>query len=165
MEAMRETIVVCHGSDAAFDAIDLKRSKNNRDFGVGFYTTTIAAQAEDWARSVRARNGSRDAYVQVYELALADLNVLRFDGLTIEWLDLVKENRSLEGCRHGYDAVVGPVANDNTLLTVNRYIQGIYTADEAIRRLAHFKANDQISLHTPKALERIRLVRRYSVDE
>lgn len=38
---------------------------------------------------------------------------------------------------------MGPVANDNTLLTVNRYIQGVYTADEALRRLAYFRANDQ----------------------
>ena len=160
-----ETTVVYHGTDTVFDVVDLAHSKNNRDFGTGFYTTTISAQAEDWARSVRVRNGSKGAYVQVYELALTGLNVLRFDGLTIEWLDLVKENRSCGGCRHGYDAVIGPVANDNTLLTVNRYIQGVYTAEEAIRRLACFKANDQVSLHTPKALEQIRLVRRYSVDE
>lgn len=165
MEQMSETAVVYHGTDTPFDAIDLGRSKNNRDFGTGFYTTTISAQTEDWARSVRMRNGSKDALVQVYELSLVGLNVLRFEGLTIEWLDLIKENRSLGGCRHDFDVVIGPVANDNTLLTVNRYIQGIYTADEAIRRLSYFKANDQISLHTPRALRQIRLTRRYSVDE
>lgn len=33
-------IIVYHGTSFLFDAIDLTWSKNKRDFGQGFYTTT-----------------------------------------------------------------------------------------------------------------------------
>ena len=37
-----------HGTDCFFNHIDLNKSIDKRDFGIGFYTTTIAAQAESW---------------------------------------------------------------------------------------------------------------------
>lgn len=43
-------ITLYHGTVSLFDVIDINKSENYRDFGKGFYTTTIAAQAESWAR-------------------------------------------------------------------------------------------------------------------
>lgn len=160
-----DSMFVYHGTDCLFDAVDLGKSKDRRDFGKGFYTTTIPAQAESWAAAMRSRRGSASAYVYEYGLALDDgLRVRRFDGLTIEWLDFIKANRSLGGVQHSFDVVMGPVANDNTLLTVNRYIAGVYSPEEALRRLAYFKANDQVSLHTDRAVAALRLARRYRLD-
>ena len=157
-------LVVYHGTDTLFDEIDINQSKDKRDFGKGFYTTTIASQAESWARSVRIRNHSKEAYVNVYELSIDEnVNVCVFEGLTLEWLEFIKVNRSMGNVQHKYDIVIGPVANDNTLVTVNRYIQGIYTAEEAIRRLSFFKANDQVTFHTSRALGCLKFVRRYKV--
>lgn len=162
---MPDKVVVFHGTNCEFSQIDLTKSKNNRDFGMGFYTTTIASQAEAWAKNMQMRRGEGKALVYEFELTLdASLSVETFEGLTIEWLDFVKPNRTTGGLPHSFDLVIGPVANDNTLLTVSRYMQGIYTADEALRRLAYFKANDQISLHTEKALEFLKPTRRYSID-
>lgn len=73
-------------------------------------------------------------------------------------------NRALGGVQHEYDVVIGPVADDNTMLTVNRYMNGTYTVEEALERLAYFKVNDQVCLNTEKALRYIKLVRRYEVD-
>lgn len=69
------------------------------------------------------------------------------------------------GVQHDYDVVMGPVADDNTMLTVNRYMRGVYTAEEAVKRLAYYKVNDQLCLNTEKALKYIRLVRCYEVDK
>lgn len=158
-------LMLYHGTNCLFDQIDLAASRDNRDFGRGFYTTTIPSQAESWAQSMKARHRGDKAYVYEFELTVDDDLALReFEGLTIEWLDFIKENRSLGGIQHNFDIVVGPVANDNTLLTVNRYIQGVYTAEEALARLAYFKANDQVSFHTSRAISHLRLVRRYEVD-
>ncbi|MDR1807637.1 MAG: DUF3990 domain-containing protein [Propionibacteriaceae bacterium] len=44
-----------HGSNAWFDRPLLSAGRNRRDFGIGFYTTTLRAQAEDWAISVTER--------------------------------------------------------------------------------------------------------------
>jgi hypothetical protein len=76
----------------------------------------------------------------------------RFDGLTEEWLELVKINRIKGGLQHQYDIVQGPVANDNTLRTIALYVAGVYTADMALRQLQFFKVNDQVSIHTQQAL-------------
>ena len=51
------------------------------------------------------------------------------------------------------------------MLTVNRYMNGTYTVQEALDRLAYFKVNDQLCLNTPNALRFIKLVRRYTIDQ
>ena len=154
-----------HGTDCLFDEIDISKSANYRDFGIGFYTTAICSQAESWARSKKIRNGSDHAYVYVYEFEpRADLRIKKFDGLTVEWLEMVKENRKLGGVQHDFDITIGAVANDNTMLTVTRYVQGIYTAEEAIKRLAYAKVNDQVVFHTAEAIAELRFVRRYPVE-
>lgn len=159
-------IIVYHGTSYKFAQIDLGKSKDKRDFGMGFYTTTIQSQAESWARNTAMRNGCQHAYVNVYEFNFADeLCYKVFPGLTLEWLDFIKLNRMLGGVQHDYDVVMGPVADDNTMLTVNRYMRGVYTAEEAVKRLAYYKVNDQLCLNTEKALKYIRLVRCYEVDK
>ncbi len=158
-------ITLYHGTDSDFAEIDLKKSLERRDFGTGFYTTTISSQAERWALNKKARNSSEHAYVYVYEAEIPDtIAVKSFDGLSLEWLELVRANRQHGGVQHNFDVVIGPVANDDTMLTVNRFIQGIYTAEEALERLRFSKANDQVSFHTNAAISCLKLIRRYQVD-
>lgn len=157
-------LTVYHGTDCIFKDIDLHKSIGGRDFGRGFYTTTIAAQAESWARSKKIRNKSKSAYVYVYEAEIPDgLSVHKYEGLTTEWLEMVRDNRKNGGIQHDYDVMIGPVANDDTMVTVNRFVQGIYTAEEAISRLRFSKANDQVTFHTEQAVKCLKLVRRYQV--
>lgn len=158
-------ITLYHGTDCLFGEVDIEKSANYRDFGKGFYTTTIAAQAESWARSKKLRNGSQTAYVYVYTIESIDnLNVRKFEGLSKEWLEMIRLNRRCGGVQHAFDVVMGPVANDDTRVTVARYMQGVYTAEEAIRRLAYSKANDQVTFHTLQAVQRLHFVRRYTVE-
>lgn len=153
-------IAVYHGTNSLFDDIDLSKSKNKRDFGCGFYTTTLYEQACVWAQNVSMRNGGNQYVYEYVFTPDAALNIKRFEGLTVEWLDMVKENRRNGGLQHHYDVVIGPVANDNTMRTVALYVSGVYTASMAIEQLRFFKANDQVTFHTQKALEALRFVRR-----
>lgn len=158
-------IIVYHGTAFRFDCIDLKKSKDKRDFGKGFYTTTIQSQAESWAKNIAFRNHLPTAYVNVYEFTFSDtLKYKFFDGLTREWLEFIKLNRMHGGIQHDYDVVMGPVADDNTMLTINRYMAGTYSIDEALNRLAYYKVNDQLCINTKRALNYIRLVRWYKID-
>ena len=153
-----------HGTDFDFSEIDLNHSLAKRDFGRGFYTTTISAQAESWAKTKQNRRLSEHAYVYVYDAAIPDdFEIMHYDGVCIEWLEMVKKNRVDGGLRHPYDIVIGPVANDNTMLTVTRYVQGIYTAQEALERLRYSELNNQVSFHTERAIKCLTFVRRYSV--
>lgn len=93
-----------------------------------------------------------------------ELLVKRFDGLNKEWLEFVKENRSKGGVQHNYDVVIGPVADDNTMETIQLYMSGILKADEAVERLRYSKVNNQVSFHSEKALKQLQFLRRESYE-
>jgi len=56
------------------------------------------------------------------------------------------------GLQHAYDAVRGPVANDNTMPTLALYVDGLLSAEATMAELAFAKPNDQVSVHTQAAL-------------
>jgi hypothetical protein len=152
---------VFHGSNQDFDAVDLSKSRDRRDFGRGFYMTSIREQAKSWAENMFVRYGGSGIYVYEFELSFsADLKIKHFEGLTQEWLEMIKENRMNGGIRHSFDVVQGPVANDNTMRTIALYVAGIYTPEMALEQLRFFKPNDQVSIHTERALSGLNLLRK-----
>jgi hypothetical protein len=154
-------MILYHGSNVKFETILLEKSKDRRDFGQGFYMTTIQDQAKDWAEILNFRNRKDGIFVYEFELTNFDsLKIRIFDGISREWLDFVKENRTKGGIQHEYDAVKGPVANDRTMETIGLYLSGTYSADEALSRLSYMKPNDQVSIHSGKALENLKFIRR-----
>ncbi|HIY31310.1 MAG TPA: DUF3990 domain-containing protein [Candidatus Mediterraneibacter avicola] len=157
-------LVLYHGSNIAFDKIDLGKSHNRRDFGRGFYCTVLETQAEEWARRLylRSRQGGRYVYRYLFRQT-DDLKIKHFAALDQEWLEFIKENRTKGGIQHAYDVVVGPVADDNTMETVQLYLSGILKAEEAVERLRYNKVNNQVSFHTPLALEHLTLESRKEV--
>ena len=157
-------LVIYHGSNFAFDTIDLEKSHNRRDFGRGFYCTVLESQAEEWARRLYLRSHKGGRYVYRYLFRQTeDLKIKHFTALDQEWLEFIKENRTKGGIQHSYDMVVGPVADDNTMETVQLYLSGILKAEEAVERLRYNKVNNQVSFHTPLALEHLTLESRKEV--
>lgn len=154
-------LVVYHGSCFDFDEVDLSKSHNRRDFGKGFYTTILKEQSKAWAYRLSLREKKEQYFV--YEFLFdenTELNVKRFDTLSEDWLEFIKENSEKGGLQHNYDVVIGPVADDNTMETVQLYIANILTSKEAVERLRYNKVNNQVSFHTEKALKYLKLVRR-----
>ena len=142
-----------HGTNRKFENIDLEKSKDKRDFGKGFYTTTIFEQAEKWAKNQLVRYGGEGSFVKEFEFQQdSSLKIKVFSEMNAEWLEFVKICRTEVGTPHDYDIIKGPVANDNTMRTIALYISGIYTTNQAIEQLKFFKVNDQVSFHTEKAL-------------
>jgi len=150
-----------HGTNCLFEKVDMSKSKDKRDFGKGFYTTTIKEQAVSWARAVFDRYGGEGAFVYGFEFETDNsLNVKWFDEVNQEWLEFVAANRNRGGVWHGFDVVIGPVANDRTNRTIALYIAEIYTADVALGLLKHNKLNNQVSFHTEKALSFLTMIGR-----
>ncbi len=150
-----------HGTTALFSQIDLSRSYNRRDFGVGFYTTTIQDQAMQWGERLAERRSESKYYVMEYQYTVSStLKIKTFEEPDKEWLDMVKKNRSVGGLQHDYDIIIGPVADDKTMRTIQLYLSGDYTDEEALARLRYSKLNDQVSFHTKRALDTLSLVRR-----
>lgn len=153
-----------HGSNVVFNVVDLSKSRDRRDFGKGFYMTTIRAQAEQWASTIYERYGGNGRFLYEFDLDLSDdLNYKNFAGLTGDWLEMISVNRIKGGIQHGYDIIQGPIANDNTMLTISLFIDGVYSEETALRELAYFRANDQVSIHTEKSLSHLRLIQRLSI--
>ncbi len=156
-----QDLILFHGTDTNFSKIQLSMSHNKRDFGIGFYTTILEHQAKEWAYRLSLRNHSKNYYVMKFLFVESEeLKIKRFDSLSIEWLNFIKDNRSRGGLQHAYDVVIGPVADDNTMETVQLYIAKILSAEEAVNRLRYNKVNNQVSFHTSKALEHLKFVRR-----
>jgi len=154
-------MILYHGSNMKFDTVILTKSNDKRDFGKGFYMTTIQDQAKEWAEVLNFRKKKDGMFVYEFELTnLENLRTRIFDGISKEWLDFVKENRTKGDIQHEYDAVKGPVANDKTMETIGLYLSGTYSADEAMSRLAYMKPDDQVSIHTEKALTNLKFIRR-----
>lgn len=151
------TLILYHGSNIAFDQIDLSKSHNRRDFGRGFYCTILENQASEWAHRLYMRNLSGGEYVYQYIFHQTDdLKIKHFHSLDAEWLEFIKNNRVKGGIQHPYDVVIGPVADDNTMETVQLYMSGILKAEEAVERLRYSKVNNQVSFHTPLALKQLK---------
>lgn len=154
-------LIVYHGSCFEFEEINLNKSRNRRDFGKGFYTTVLPIQSKEWAYRLSLREKKIQYYVYEYVFEEdSELKVKRFDTLSKEWLEFIKTNRSKGGLQHDYDVVIGPVADDNTMETVQLYIANILTTQEAVERLRYNNVNNQVSFHTEKALKFLKLVRR-----
>ena len=160
-------MILYHGSNREFNTIDLSKSKDKRDFGRGFYTTTIKEQAQQWGFNMFSRLGGDGIFLYEFEfLPSDDLAVKQFPKISNEWFDFILLNRTLGGLQHNFDIIQGPVANDKTFVTITGFIDGIYSREEAMLRLQHSKVNDQVSMHTEKAVSRLNLVnKRKTSDE
>ena len=159
-----------HGSIVEVRRPSLRFGRRRTDFGKGFYTTTLAEQAEHWAKIKKDRAKAPRAVVSVYEIddrLLTDvaLNIREFHGVDESWLEFVVGCRKRDAEKHDFDLVFGPVANDNVFATVNLYESGVLDAPAAIAQLRAYKTYDQLSFHTPRVIQSLRFLESYEVKE
>jgi hypothetical protein len=108
---------VYHGSNFEIIDIDLSKCEPYRDFGRGFYVTSIREQAAYWAERKGYDNGTQ-GYVTEFEFIETafeywKFKILRFKDYTEEWLDFVvmNRNRSLPVPAHDYDIVEAAICS------------------------------------------------------
>lgn len=155
---------VYRGSDTVVQKPRILHSKRRMDFGSGFYTTQSRTQAEKWARSVRRRRDSPEAFVTEFDYEeKPEMNVLIFDGPFAEWFDFIIRNRK-GTFTHDYDIIIGPVADDSVYDTLFLFESGYITREEAIRKLNSAKLDGQILFHTDKSLECITYIDSWEVE-
>ena len=150
-------MVVYHGSNIPVINPKILQSERKLDFGDGFYTTFNREQAVRWSERVAEREKTSVRIISEYEFdsntAENDLKVLKFEKPDSTWLDFICANRLGNEAIIQYDIVIGPVANDSVYQTVLFYEQGLYDADEAIKRLKIQKLYNQVLFHTEKSLK------------
>lgn len=157
----REFRLAYHGGTEAVPAPEIRERLNAPDFGRGFYTTESEEQAARWARRVRLVRKAAQAVVTVYDVSAlggAGLAVKEFDGVSEEWFDAVIACRGGNDVLAGFDVVVGPVANDNVYQTLRFFETGVYSKEEAMRRLLAERLFNQVVFKTPGSLRALRYV-------
>lgn len=148
-------MILYHGSNIEVKKPRLIQSKRLLDFGAGFYLTTDFAQAEKWARRTAANRESGIPLVSVYDVCDDELNKLRllsFSCANEEWLRYIAANRTGKSVDNSFDVIIGPVANDQAIRTVNNYLKGYFSEKIAIELLLPQKLKDQYTFKTEKAL-------------
>ena len=156
-------MILYHGSYMQIENPRIITQEKGRDFGFGFYTTTIKNQAERWAvRSARLcsrlSGKSENAVVNVYEFDedfAKSLKTKSYPNADLEWLEMVIRCRSDLNFKHGFDIVSGKIANDNVGETVEYVLAGIMRKEDAVERLRFEKINDQICFCTEKSLKAV----------
>lgn len=142
-----EKSIIYHGSNVEVSVPRILQNGFYKDFGYGFYCTSYEKQARRWAMT---RNGA--SVVNRYEFMLdTDLNILKFDKMTDEWLDFVVDCR--RGIEHNYDIVEGLMADDQIWNFVEGFIEGRIPRD-AFWGLVRFNyPTHQIVFCTEEALK------------
>lgn len=151
---------IYHGSNVTVEKPKIIVQNRFLDFGYGFYTTTNKAQAENFAAKVLARRGGK-AIVNIYETdetVFAELTVKQFKSADEEWLDFVSDNRN--GIYQGekYDLIIGAVANDDVFRSLQLYLTGLYTKEQALDALKIKRLYDQYVFATEKALNYLKFI-------
>lgn len=164
-------MILYHGGTQPVEHPVVVVGEQGRDFGFAFYVTDIREQAERWACR-RARYRSRiegrevRGVVSEYdfdERSCGGLATMRFSEPSLAWLDFVVSCRRNVAFVHGYDLVIGKVANDRVGETISYVVQGIMRREDALERLRFQHINSQFAFCTARAISRLRYVRSYEV--
>lgn len=139
------------------------------DFGPGFYLTTNEEQAARFSKIIvnRRRKGSATVSIYEFDMAFAEKTfaVRKFSGADVEWLRFVVENRLKTYQKEDYDIVIGAVANDMVMPTIQALIGGFINEEAALVTLRMSKLVDQVCLKTEKTLSLLQFIQAYETKE
>ena len=139
-------MTVYHVGYMAVKQPEIRKGRNTKDFGTGFYCTVIKEQAQRWARRYDTK------VVSIYEVRLRPtLKIKEFKDMTNEWLDFIIACRS--GIPHDFDIVIGAMADDQIYNYISDYMEGTITREQ-FWVMAKFKyPTHQINFCTQEALK------------
>jgi len=161
-------VILYHGSNLAVANPRLIEQTRGLDFGTGFYLTSREEQSVRFSEIVVNRRKKGCATVSVYEFDLENaekaLNIRRFAKPDEKWLRFVADNRNKTYYGEEYDAVVGAVANDTVMPTIQAFLGGFVNEEATIITLKASKLFDQWCLKTEMALSLLRFVKSYEVE-
>ena len=156
-------MILYHGSNEKISSIELSKCGKYKDFGQGFYLTSLKKQGTDWAKKVTKRFETGRATLNKYEFDnnLNELNYIIFTEPNEEWAAFIINNRNRDFNDHNnrlsnhdnkYDFVHGLVANDDISAILETFLLGILPISELSKALIYKELNDQYSFHSEKAL-------------
>lgn len=160
-------MLLYHGSNVAVTEPRLIGQTRGLDFGEGFYLTTDERQAARFSEIVCNRRAEGIPTVSVYEFdmeaAKKNFSVRKFESANAEWLRFVTDNRLKTYSGVFYDVVVGAVANDTVMPTIQAYLNEFINEEATLITLKTSKLTDQVCLKSEKVLSLLRFVKSFTM--
>ena len=158
-------MILFHGSNIEINGIQLEKCRPYKDFGRGFYLTTIEDQAVIMAKRISRIYGGSPC-VTMFDFSLDklknhELKIKEFDSPSADWALFVLNNRNRDflniyevSCNHDnkYDIVIGPVANDDIALLFRTFSTGLIDVDALVKEMKYKNLTNQYSFHTSKSI-------------
>lgn len=143
---------VFHTSTVRISKPDTSHSRNFLDFGRGFYVTALEEQARQYGK--RFAKLGLDIFLHTFEYTPSEkFKIKRFHHYDKEWLDFVCSCRKGDTKYLAFDIIEGGVANDRVFRTVDFYMAGIFTLEQALQQLSYEKPNHQICFIKQSAID------------
>ncbi|MDE5677420.1 DUF3990 domain-containing protein [Phocaeicola sp.] len=152
-------VTLYHGSTSPIEHPLVHVGRADLDFGRGFYLTSLRTQAERWAIRMQLIRAQDTAWLNIYEFdkekvfSNNNYRSLCFDAYDQQWLDFIIASRKGKEPWKGYDLIEGGVANDKVIDTVEDYLSGTITIEQALGQLVYTKPNHQICLLNQKLID------------
>lgn len=149
-----------HGSIVVVERPDVQYGRPMLDFGQGFYLTQMQTQAVQWAKRKQIMKGKKDGFVNVYRFdyqsafKVDKFKLLRFRSYNIDWLNFVISCRAGNPAKEQYDAIEGGVANDRVIDTVEDFMNGVITRNQALGQLRYCRLSHQICFKSQELIDR-----------
>lgn len=125
-------MILYHGSYQEIKLPNIDFSRQNLDFGQGFYTTPIKQQAINWAKRF-ARLG-KSSILNSYEFdenLFKEFKALEFYSYNEHWFGFIIANRITKALNE-YDIVIGGVANDRVFNTIELFMENLIDKQTAL---------------------------------
>lgn len=144
---------VYHTSNVIVSQPDVCHSRKHLDFGIGFYLTPLEQQARDYGQRFIRRG--EPAIMNIFDLPdnISGISHKVFPSYDGEWLDYITACRKGLPCQQ-YDIIEGGIADDQVFDTVDLYLQGIYTREQALDQLQWKKPNHQLCIASQQVIDR-----------
>lgn len=157
-------MIIYHGSNVAIEEIDLDKCRPYKDFGQGFYLTTIKQQAERMAARTTRMFGGKPT-ITTFEFDMDEalrmgLKIKTFDSPDEEWARFVMSNRDINVPQpyHDFDIVIGPVANDTIARLLRMYTEHFINESQLVRELSFSQVTSQYLFHSEAAIKLLKRI-------
>ena len=154
-------MILYHGSNMDFDKIELSKCIPNKDFGRGFYLTPSKVDAAKRGNDKCEKEECGVPTVLRYKWDETNplmLSVKRFDKIDEEWVTFVFNNRKRKGKKHKFDIVIGPVADDGVVLSLQLFENNYIDMKALIERLTYARPSIQYCFCTQRAIDQLQRV-------
>ena len=177
-----------HGSVYDIDEINITKGKGYKDFGKGFYATSVKKHADNIAirnkriiemRQIKIKQRNPQYKIKIYQAYRynldfddeclndpGELKIKIFSKADCEWIRFVLQNRESDESMHDYDIVIGPTADENTVTIINSYKEELIASnyandllDALVRELKPENLPKQYFFGTQAAIEKLKFKR------